>query len=100
MEFSRLESWSVLPFPSPGDRPDPGSKPRFPTLQADALLYEPPGKTILYIAVYMYVNPSLPVHPTLSFPIGIHMFALYICLYFCFASKILCAIFLAYTYMH
>ena len=38
MEFSRQEYWSGLPFPSPGDLPDPGIKPRSPTLQADALL--------------------------------------------------------------
>ena len=28
MEFSRQEYWSGLPFPSPGDLPDPGIKPR------------------------------------------------------------------------
>ena len=33
-----------LPFPSPGDLPDPGVEPRSPTLQADALPSEPPGK--------------------------------------------------------
>ena len=42
--FSRQEHWSGLPFPSPGDLPDPGIKPRSPTLQADALLSEPLGK--------------------------------------------------------
>ena len=42
--FSRQEHWSGLPFPSPGDLPDPGIKPRFPSLQADALPSEPPGK--------------------------------------------------------
>ena len=35
MEFSRPEYWSVSPFPSPGDLPDPGIEPRSPTLQAD-----------------------------------------------------------------
>ena len=35
MGFSRQEYWSGLPFPSPGDLPDPGIKPRSPTLQAD-----------------------------------------------------------------
>ena len=30
MEFSRQEYWSGLPFPSPGDLPDPGIKPRSP----------------------------------------------------------------------
>ena len=44
MEFSRQEYWSGLPFPSPGDLPNPGIEPRSPTLQADALLSEPPEK--------------------------------------------------------
>ena len=43
MGFSRQEYWSGLPFPSPGDLPDPGIKPRSPALQADALPSEPPG---------------------------------------------------------
>ena len=43
MEFSRQEYWSGLPFPSPGDHPDPGIEPRSPALWADALLSEPPG---------------------------------------------------------
>ena len=40
------ESWGGLPFPFPGDLPHPGIKPGFPSLQADALLSEPPGKPI------------------------------------------------------
>ena len=36
MGFSRQECWSGLPFPSPGDLPDPGIKPGSPALQADA----------------------------------------------------------------
>ena len=44
MGFSRQEYWSGLPFPSPGDLPEPGIKPRSPTLQAGALTSEPPGK--------------------------------------------------------
>ena len=43
MGLSRQEYWSGLPFPSLGDLPDPGIKPRSPTLQADSLLFEPPG---------------------------------------------------------
>ena len=42
MEFSKQEYWSGLPFPSPGDLPDPGMEPRSPALQADALPSEPP----------------------------------------------------------
>ena len=43
MGFSRQEYWSGLPFPSPGDLPDPGIEPISPTLQADSLPSEPPG---------------------------------------------------------
>ena len=42
--FSRQEYWSGLPFPSPGDLPKPGIKHNSPTLQADSLPTEPPGK--------------------------------------------------------
>ena len=35
MEFSRQEYWSGLPFPSPGDLPNPGTEPGSPALQAD-----------------------------------------------------------------
>ena len=44
MGFSRQEYRSGLPFPSPGDLPDPGIEPRSPALQAGALPSEPPGK--------------------------------------------------------
>ena len=44
MGFSEQEYWSGLPFPSPGDLPNPGIEPRSPALQADALSSEPPGK--------------------------------------------------------
>jgi len=44
MEFSRQEYWSVLPLPSPGNLPNPEIEPGYPTLQADALPYDPPGK--------------------------------------------------------
>ena len=44
MGFSRQEYWSGLPFPFPEDLPDPGIQPTSPTLQADALPSEPPGK--------------------------------------------------------
>ena len=48
MEFSRQEYWTGLPFPFPGDLPDPGIEPRSPALQADALSSEPPGKPIIH----------------------------------------------------
>ena len=45
VRFSRQEYWRGLPFPSPGDLPDPGIESRSLTLQADALTSEPPGKS-------------------------------------------------------
>ena len=41
MGFSRQEYWSGLPFPSPGDLPNPGIEPGSPAFQADALTSEP-----------------------------------------------------------
>ena len=38
---------SGLPFPSPGDLPNPGIKPGYPALQADALPFEPPGQPLI-----------------------------------------------------
>ena len=49
MEFSRQESLSGYPFPSPGDLPNPGIEPRSPALQANSLLSEPPGKPLIII---------------------------------------------------
>ena len=42
--FSRQEYWSGLPFPTPGDLPDPRIEPKYPALRADALTSELPGK--------------------------------------------------------
>ena len=44
VRFSRQEYWSGLPFPSPGDLPDSGMEPGSPSLQAESLPSEPPGK--------------------------------------------------------
>ena len=44
MGFSRQEYWSGVPFPSPGDLPNPGMEPGSPAFQADALTSKPPGK--------------------------------------------------------
>ena len=42
--FSRQEHWNGLPFPSPGDLPDPEIEPGSPALQADLSPTELPGK--------------------------------------------------------
>ena len=50
MGFSRQEYWSGLLFPSPGELPreaGPGIEPGSPTLQADALTPELPGKPLI-----------------------------------------------------
>ena len=61
MEFSKQEYWSGLPFPSPGDLPDPGIEPGSPVLQADALPSEPPEKPLLYQSVqFSSVAQSCP----------------------------------------
>ena len=44
MGFPRQEYWSGLPFPSPGDRPDPGIEPRSSALAGGFFTIEPPGK--------------------------------------------------------
>ena len=50
MEFSRQEYCSGLPFPPPEDLPDQGIEPTSPTLQADSLPSEPPGKPKFYLS--------------------------------------------------
>ena len=52
--FSQQEYWSGVPFPSPGNLPDPGIKPRSPALLTDTLPSEPPGKSI-YKSIYIYI---------------------------------------------
>ena len=47
MEFSRQEYWNGLLFPSQGNLPDPGIEPGSPAVQADSLLSEPPGLSVM-----------------------------------------------------
>ena len=46
MGFSRQEYWSGLPFPSPGDLPNPGIEPMYPALAGGFFTTEPPGKPL------------------------------------------------------
>ena len=59
MGFSRQEYWSGVPLPSLGDIPNLGIKPRSPTLQADILLSEPPGKPWKHELFVNFGNYSL-----------------------------------------
>ena len=55
--LSRQEDWSGLPFPSPGDLPDPGVEPGSPTLQADSLPSEPRrGYILTQKLVFMFIR--------------------------------------------
>ena len=64
MGFSRQEYWNGLPFPSPGDLPDPGIKPASPvapTVQVDSLPQGHQGSLILYqIELICFKTKSLP----------------------------------------
>ena len=63
MVFSRQEYWRGLPFPSPGDLPDPGSEPRSPSFQADSLPSEPAGKLKINYPRERLLNISKRVEP-------------------------------------
>ena len=54
--FSRQEYWSGFPCPSPQDLPHPGTEPRSPTLQADSLPSETPGKPDGTAIVMLYLS--------------------------------------------
>ena len=83
MEFSRQEYWSGLPFPFPGDLPDPGIESESPALHTDSLLSEPPGKLqcqlyhhsynkgssiteIRYVVIFLSVRTAVSINKTLS----------------------------------
>ena len=66
MRFSRQEYWSGLPFPSPGDLPNPGIKPRSPALQADSLPSEPPGKPTLSVRCLVMAKTQFLFSKSLS----------------------------------
>ena len=51
MGFTRQEYWSGLPFPPPGDLPDPGIKSASPALQADSLLLSHQGSPLSHMIV-------------------------------------------------
>ena len=56
MELSKQKHWSGWTFPSPGDPPNSGIKPGSPTLWAESLLSDPPGKlTHLKVKHVIYV---------------------------------------------
>ena len=57
--FFRQEYWNGLPFPSPGDHPDPGIEPMSPAapvLAGGFFTTQPPGKPHIKICMYIYLN--------------------------------------------
>ena len=58
MGFSRQEHWTLLPFPPPGDLPDPGIKPASPVLAGGFFTTEPPGKprNIIWISSLIFTE--------------------------------------------
>ena len=58
--FSRQEYWSGLPFPPPGDLPNPGIEPRSPPLQADTLPSEPDKQRLTEFST---IKPALKQKP-------------------------------------
>ena len=59
MGFFRQEYWSRLPFPSPGNLPDPGIEPESPALQADSLPFSHQGNPVIYIYTHTYVHAHI-----------------------------------------
>ena len=71
MEFSRKGYGSGLPFPFPGDLPDPGVEPRSPGLQADTLLPEPPGQSLGKSSLSEMISIFWEAYKILEFSYGI-----------------------------
>ena len=66
MEFSRQEYWSGLPYPSPGDLPDPGIEPGSPALGGGFFINETPGKPCLtskaHAGIWGMAGTPIPIH--------------------------------------
>ena len=65
MEFSRQEYWTGLPFPSPGDLPDPAVEPESPALASRFFTTEPPGKPSVYALWVVIPKKSYLLEKTL-----------------------------------
>ena len=59
MAFSRQEYWRALPFPPPGDLPDPGIEPRTPAQQVDSLLSELRAQSQDFLALGLALQATL-----------------------------------------
>ena len=76
MEFSRQVYWSGLPFPSPGDLPDPGIKPVSPALSGRFFTAKPPGKPTSFNSLNIFIKYVLTtLQPCLSSFNNLYLFA-------------------------
>ena len=84
MEFSRQQNWSGLPFPSPGDLPNPGIEPKSlvsPALSGGFLTTVPPGKPIQVVSVSFFFFFFTLIE---KFLFSVNYFQLVYCLFFLF----------------
>ena len=92
MGFHRQEYWTGLPFPSPGDLPNPGIKLGSPALQADSLLNEPPRKpktSNLFVAL-VEINTNIYIYICIYIYIYIYLFILYMYIYLFYVCVCVC----------
>ena len=82
MGFSRQEYWGGLPFPSPGDLPDPGIKPWSPALQADSLPLGKPNPSLTVSSQRYSYHSSQKMREKTNNPVCVCMHA-YLCVYMC-----------------
>ena len=90
MEFSRQEYWNELPFPTPGNLPNPGIKPTFlasPALAGGFFTTAPPGKSVLCIITKLR---HMKVEETERDKRLYHIFYLLSSLDFCFQFVLVC----------
>ena len=72
MGFSRQEYWSGLPFPSPGDLPNPGIKPVSPALAGKFFTTEPPEKPKEVYVSFINQHVNIDLQPQKSTLNGLH----------------------------
>ena len=63
--FPRQEYWGGLPFPSPGDLPNPGTEPASPALAGGFFTTKPPGEPLMHLFFSFHVKKKWGNHPSL-----------------------------------
>ena len=74
MGFPRKKYWSGLPFPSPGDVPDPGIEPESPVLQVDSLKLSQLGNISKSIKPYIYKHSNISHYKLESIHLNIYIY--------------------------